>query len=344
MVRSSKRATMVDVAKRAGVSQATVSLVLNNAGGVRVNDETRDRVQKAAEELNYKIWRRTRVGAGSIRIIGFLIDDIAASPLTTASIEAAREAAWQNGCVLVVVPIRGETDLERAAIKLLLDQRLVGVIYGAFYTKKVTLPKALRTVSVALLNCFSHDPNLLAFVPSHEAGAYTLISSLIEQGHRRIAYINGQSDTLASEQRLRGFRRAMMDHGIGVDENLVTDGGWSLSKAQNRTKAFLALAEPPTAIFCASDRMAIGAYEAIAAAQLRIPEDVTVVGFDDDPTGEHLSPPLTTVHVPHARMGMMAVQQLIDRYEGRTTEFLKGTVSLECPVVLRGSSGPKPAS
>jgi LacI family transcriptional regulator len=339
---SGKRATMTDVAKRAGVSQATVSLVLNNAGGVRVNDETRERVQKAADDLGYTIWRRTRVGAGSIRIIGFLIDDIASSPLTTASIEAARQAAWENGCVLVVLPIHGETALERAAIKLLLDQRLVGVIYACFYTKKVVLPKALRTVPVVLVNCFSSDINLLAFVPSHEAGAYHITASLIARGHRRIAYINGKSDMLASQQRLQGYRRAMSDHDVPIDETLVAEGSWSLSQAQALTSDFLHLSQPPDAIFCASDRMALGAYAAAAAANLRIPDDIAVVGFDNDPIAAHLSPPLTTVHVPHAGMGQIAVQQLVSRYEGRMQGLLTGMIPLDCVLVERASHAKSP--
>lgn len=335
-----KRATMMDVARLSGVSQATVSMVLNKAGGVRVNAETRERVLEAAEALNYRVWRRTPVGSGSIRIIGFLIDDIAARLLTVASIEAAREAAWAAGCMLVVIPIHGQADLEQAAIEFLLGQRLVGVIYGAFYTREVDLPKALRTAPVVLLNCFSSDPNLLAYVPDHEAGAYLATDHLIGLGHHDIAYINGSSTMLASSLRLRGYQRALADHGIALDPTLIADGDWSLSVAQSLTAQFLSRPVPPTAIFCASDRMAIGSYEALAGAGRHIPDDISVVGFDNDPVAQHLSPTLTTIYVPHAEMGRKAVDYLLDRYEGREPEQLSGIVTLPCPLLDRGSVAP----
>lgn len=333
---------MTDVARLAGVSQATVSLVLNNAGGVRVNAETRERVLQAAEALQYRVWRRTPVGSGSIKIIGFLIDDIAARLLTVASIEAAREAAWAAGCVLVVIPIHGQSDLEQAAIELLLGQRLVGVIYGAFYTRQVDLPKPLRTTPVVLLNCFSSDPNLLALVPDHEAGAYAATTHLIALGHRRIAYINGSSTMLASSQRLRGYQRALVDHGLPLDQTLVADGEWSLSTAQKLTADLLKRPQRPTAIFCASDRMAIGTYEALIGAGLKIPDDMSVVGFDNDPVAQHLSPSLTTIYVPHEEMGRNAVAYLLERYEGRQPAQLNGIASLPCPLIERQSAVPLP--
>ncbi|WP_189425613.1 LacI family DNA-binding transcriptional regulator [Devosia pacifica] len=328
---------MSEVARRAGVSQATVSLVLNDTGGVRVNADTRARVRQVADEIGYHVWRRSPVGSGSIRTIGFLIDDITSSALTTSSIEAARAAAWENNCVLTVLPTHGESQLERAAIKLLFAQRLVGVIYGAFYTKEVSLPKQLRTASVVLLNCFSADPNVTSFIPRHEEGAYDMTTRLIAAGHRRIAVINGTSSMLAAVQRFEGYRRAMESAQLEIDEDLVAEGNFSLSGAQRMTERFLMLDRPPTAIFCASDKMAIGAYEALKSAGLSLPLDMSVVGFDDDPMGQFLSPPLTTVRVPHAQMGRQAVEFLIDKYNRAEQRVPPGKSLLACPLVERES-------
>ena len=122
------RATMIDVAKLAGVSQATVSLVMNGAGGTRVAGATRKQVREAAEALGYRIWRRSPVGSGALRAVGFLVDDTITHPLVNYAIEGAREAAWENDCVLMVLPTRGDEAQRAAALDLLFGQRLLGVI------------------------------------------------------------------------------------------------------------------------------------------------------------------------------------------------------------------------
>ena len=180
------RATMIDVAKRAGVSQATVSLVLNDAGGTRVAAATRARVHEAAGALGYRIWRRAPVGSGSLRAVGFLVDDTITHPLVNYAIEAAREAAWENGCVLMVLPTQGDAALRAAALELLFGQRILGVLLAAVFTSEIDLPGTLRTVPTVLINCTDRANLAPALVPAHAAGADTATSHLIEAGHVRI--------------------------------------------------------------------------------------------------------------------------------------------------------------
>lgn len=335
-----RRPTMTEVARKAGVSQTSVSLVLNNAGGVRVAEATREKVRKAAEELGYHVWRRAPIGAGSIRSIGLLIDDIGSNPLSSAAIEAARRRAWEHGCVLTVVPIHGDKTLERAGIDLLFAQRLVGVIYQSFFTQKVTLPKKLRTAPLILLNCYTSDPNVAFIVPDHEQGAVAATSELIGYGHRRIAFINGDPTMEAARLRLNGYRAAMRTAGLPVHSDHVVFTNWQVSDAHAATLALLHKPSPPTAFFCASDKLALGCYEALKGEGFAVAKDFSVVGFDDDPMAQYLSPPLTTVQVPHALMGERAIDFLVGQtsHEGALPQ---AGHKIGCPLIRRQSVGEK---
>lgn len=336
--KASSRPTMVDVAKLAGVSQATVSMVLNDTGGTRVQERTRKLVRDAADQLGYRVWLRAPVGDGGLQAIGFVIDDSTSNPIVNRAIDAAQQLARENGAVLVVLPTQGDERLRAAALELLFAHRVVGVIFAAFFTREYSLPQKLQAVPTVLINCFSKSDAAPAILPAHAQGADTAVSHLVTAGHRRIAFINGEDWMVASRDRLRGYKRALKRAGLEFDPVLVLPGNWLLSGGHDCTKALLALDEPPTAIFCASDRMAIGCYEAIKEAGLRIPEDISVVGFDDDPTARYLDPALTTILVPHEDMGRRAITHLYaKRSKTDRSAAITGRLQIECPLVERNS-------
>ncbi|HQZ11894.1 MAG TPA: LacI family DNA-binding transcriptional regulator [Devosia sp.] len=339
--KASARPTMVDIAKLAGVSQATVSMVLNDTGGTRVTEKTRKLVRQAADQLGYRVWLRAPVGDGGLQAIGFVIDDSTSNPLVNMAIDAARELAWEKGAVLVVLPTQGDERLRASALELLFAHRVVGVIFAAFFTREYTLPRKLNSVPTVLINCFVPNDTAPAILPAHAQGAETAVEHLIAAGHRRIAFINGEDWMVASHDRLRGYKRALKRAGIPFDPALVRSGNWLLSLGHDCTRDLLQLEDRPTAIFCASDKMAIGAYEAIKEAGLRIPSDISVVGFDDDPTARYLDPPLTSVQVPHEDMGRRAVTHLYAK-RSRTdrTAAIAGRLQIECPLVERNSVAP----
>lgn len=336
--KASARVTMVDVAKLAGVSQATVSMVLNDTGGTRVQEQTRKLVRDAADQLGYRVWMRAPVGSGGLQAIGFVIDDSTSNPIVNMAIDAARELAWESGAVLVVLPTQGDERLRASALELLFAHRVVGVIFAAFFTREYSLPQKLHSVPTVLLNCFTPNDAVPAILPAHAQGAETAVEHLIAAGHRRIAFINGESWMVASRDRLRGYKRALKAAGIAFDEELVRSGNWLLSRGHDCTRDLLAMDDPPTAIFCASDKMAIGAYEAIKEAGLSIPGDISVVGFDDEPTARFLDPPLTTIRVPHEDLGRRAVTHLYAK-RSRTdrSAAITGRIQIECPLVERNS-------
>lgn len=330
---------MADVAKRAGVSQATVSLVMNGVGNVRISAATRLRVLEAADELGYRIGRRVVSGAAP-RSIVMLLDEVSTSPFGPAFIVGAREFAWQNGCVLTVVTTRGDPALEEAALDLLLAQPTAGVIYATISTRQVSPPERLRALPTVLLNCRSADGHLPAVVPGHAAGARSATEALLAAGHRRIGLINGEAWMIAARERLRGYREALQAWGVPMDPALVRPGQWLLDEAFDQALALMSLDDAPTAIFCASDRMALGAYEALHELGKKIPADVAIVGYDDDSFARYLSPPLTTIMVPHEEMGRWAVEHLLSLKEASAPGKRPRPVTFECPLIERGSTGP----
>lgn len=339
--KASARATMVDVAKLAGVSQATVSMVLNETGGTRVTEKTRKLVREAADTLGYRVWMRSAIGSGGPQAIGFVIDDSTSNPIVNKAIDSARQLAWENGAVLVVLPTQNDERLRAAALELLFAHRVVGLVFAAFFTREYTLPQKLSAVPMVLINCHTKGDQAPAILPAHASGAETAVQHLVAAGHRRIAFINGENWMEASKDRLRGYKRGLKAANIPYDARLVKSGNWLLSGGHDCTRELLAQPEPPTAIFCASDEMAIGCYEAIKEAGLSIPGDISVVGFDDDPSSRHLEPPLTTILVPHEDMGRRAITHLYAKRDNEDrTGIISGRLQIECPLVERDSVGP----
>ncbi|HTN61045.1 MAG TPA: LacI family DNA-binding transcriptional regulator [Devosia sp.] len=336
--KASTRPTMVDVAKLAGVSQATVSMVLNETGGTRVTEKTRTLVREAAETLGYRVWMRAPVGSGGVQAIGFVIDDSTSNPIVNKAIDAARQLAWENEAVLMILPTQHDERLRAAALDLLFVHRVVGVVFAAFFTREYTLPQKLNSVPVVLINCHTKGDVAPAILPAHALGAETAMRHLTDSGHRRIAFINGESWMEASKDRLRGYKRGLKLANITFDSTLVRSGNWTLSGGYNCTRELLRLPEPPTAIFCASDEMAIGCYEAVKEAGLSIPGDISVIGFDDIASSRHLEPPLTTILVPHEDMGRRAITHLYAKRDNeKRSGVITGRLQIDCPLVERGS-------
>ncbi len=157
-------------------------------------------------------------------------------------------------------------------------------------------------------------------MPGEEAGAFTATSHLIEKGHRRIGFVNGEPWMDASIDRLGGYRRALANAGIPFDSTIVRNGDWLPLQGHRHTLDLIAQMSPPTAIFCANDLMAIGALEAAAQLGLRVPEDISIMGYDDQELARYTNPPLSTLVLPNYEMGRRAVDLLIDisRHGART--------------------------
>jgi len=332
-----KRVTMADVAARAQCSQATVSVVLNPNSKIKISNAMRERILQIAEDLGYRAEGVPIVRLKPVHEFVVIFDDLTVCPEAVISADGVREATWETGDIVGVYNCHGDEKMEARTIDAVLQRPLAGVIYATARTRSIVLPDALKTsdVPVILLNCYSKDRSVPAVVPGDVAGGNRATELLVSHGHRRIAHITGEGWMEVSRDRLRGYREALATHDIAFDPSLVREGNWQLSSGYEATKSLMALERPPTAIFCANDRMAMGCYEALKELGLRIPEDVSVVGFDDDELASHLFPKLTTLKFPRHPMGTWAAERA---YEiGIEREDSYRVVKLECELIERDS-------
>lgn len=346
--RGGKRVTMTDVAQQAGCSQSTVSVVLNGTPGIKISSETRQRVADAVQALGYRHQKGLPRRGTGIRQIAMIYDQIATSPEPIVSMDGAREEAWKTGDVIAAFQTYNDLDMEPRTIEAVLRNRVDAIVYATVMTRQVTVPPALYSagVPVVLLNCFSTDRHFPSVVPGEVAGGHMATNALLEAGHRRIAHITGELWMDAARDRLKGYREALATADVPYDPELVAEGNWLPSAGYEATRALMSLPNPPTAIFASNDRMAVGVYEALKELGLRIPDDVSVIGYDDDEVARHLSPQLTTLVLPHRNMGRWAVERALSmRHDTREKYHV---VKFECPLIERSSIGPprttRPAS
>ncbi|MFJ8632235.1 LacI family DNA-binding transcriptional regulator [Streptomyces sp. NPDC093568] len=340
------RPTSRDVARLAGVSHTAVSFVFNGRAEGNLSPATQERIRRAAAELGY---RPDPVARGLRRrrtaVIGLVTDEIASSPFAGRLLRGAMETAWASEHLVLTIDSGGDPAKEDAAVAELLDRRVDGIIYAAMSLRRVRVPEGLHRTHSVLANCMPEDDSLPAVVPAERAGGRTAARLLLDEGHRRVAVVGGQDD-IASVDRLRGFRDALRAEGITVPKEWVVRSGGEISGGYEGTMRLLdgvPADRRPTGIFCYNDRVAAGALHAAARLGIAVPADLSVVGYDDQ---EHmagfLTPPLTTVALPHRAMGDAAARLLLDTIDtGRTPP---ATVRrLACPVVSRASVGPAPS-
>lgn len=329
-----KRVTMKDVARAAGVSQSTVSFVLNGMVEMRIGDATRQRVLDAAEQLGYvrRAAGRPRNDAQP-RAIGMMIDEIATSPLAAVSFEGAQEAAWARTIIVETAMSGGDPAYERAVLGRWAASGISDVIYASILTREVDPPDMLGRFNAVLLNCHDPEERFAGVVPAERRGGETAARALISAGRQRIAFIGGEEWMDASRQRFEGYARALQAAGRGVDPNLVAAGNFLASGGRTAALELMGRQPAPDAIFCANDLTAVGAYEALKELGLRIPDDVAIVGYDDQEIAQHLEPPLTTVLLPHREMAQWCVETLLCEPDRRLS------LRMQCPLIERASHG-----
>jgi LacI family transcriptional regulator len=339
------RVRITDVATAAGVSPATVSVVLNDVDGARVAKETRERIRAAAAELGYTPNTVARgLRTQRTHTIGLVSDHVVTTPYAGRMILGAQEAAWEAGFVLMLVNTGGDERLERESLQSLIDRQVDGLIYATMYHRVMNPPELLARRPSVVLDSEVPDGSAPYVVPDEERGGYDATRLLLDAGHRRIAYLRNANPVPASQLREVGYRRALDEAGVAFDPSLVVTEEALSSGGERATETLLSMADPPTAVFVFNDRMAIGVYRATRHAGLAIPDDLSVVGFDDQELfAAELDPGLSTVALPHQAMGRWAAQRLVrlistpdpsnEHHEGRLEP---------CHVVTRGSVGPPP--
>jgi len=353
MSRRTGATTLQDVAKEAGVSAMTVSVVMNGArSATRVSDTTRERIQEVALRLRY---RPNAVAQGLSRrcldTIG-VVAEIDGEDLNLYFLEVLNgilESARHHGQNTTVLSVASWEQEEQRIVKFC-DGRVDGIIFIG----PILSPQFAKTVShhVPFVAIHSNSPLEEAqnLESDDEGGAYQIVKYLIDQGHRHIAHFRGNDGFRGAHLRQLGYRRALEEAGIPYSDDLVMGGQFVAESGRERARRLVATKgnSLPTAVFCANDTIAYGCMEVLSESGLSVPQDISVVGFDDTLLARMTTPPLTTIRQPVRRMGQRAVDLLMPKIrESNTGAVVENSVSsvevFDIELIVRGSVGaPRP--
>ncbi|MDW8105415.1 MAG: LacI family DNA-binding transcriptional regulator, partial [Armatimonadota bacterium] len=337
------RVTMQTIAARVGVSQATVSYVLNNKSGARVSAAVRAEILRVARELNYYPNEAARRLAGMrSRTIGvlqlYVRHSVLAGWWSSEIMRGIADAGFTRGYHLMIYAM--SEDVREMCLNAVYSGRLEGLIILAPY-KDEPLLRELSDAGIPLAAVGTRQvfgDRMVAVDADNEMGGYLATKHLIEQGHRRIAHLHGALNIPNASDRLQGFYRAMQEAGLPVLPELVRESGFLEERSYEITQELLQLPEPPTAIFAANDVSAIGVLRAVKEAGRQVPEEIAIIGYDGTPFTQLTEPPLTTVQQPASEMGRIAASLLIDMTEGRTPA--ERVVKLPVQLIARASTVP----
>ena len=343
--RQSKRLTMVQIAQEAGVSTTTVSKVLNQLPGVGA--QTRARIQQVIEQNDYVQNHAARhLRKGQSGLIDLVIMRLEGG-YDLGIMHGVQDAFSESGHRLVVFATNEDETTERLWLRRMLDQSTDGVLLLLPY-EQVGIPNALMAQNIPFVAIGDRNEPTTAFPTIGSTiwlGGYTATEYLISLGHRRIGIITMPLHLTTSRARLAGYREALERAGIPIDPALICEGTYLLGDGIKQTHALLDLPDPPTAIFAGNDAQATGVYRALYQRNIRIPDAMSVIGFDDVMYTAQMSPPLTTIRQPLAEMGKMAANILLRLIAGQQLE--SNHVELSTSLVVREScalprNGPLP--
>lgn len=335
------KVTIKDVAKRAGVSIATVSRVLN--GKDRFSKATKEKVLRAVEGLNYFPDHTAKAMINkSTRSIGLIVPQLSNEYWAILS-ENIQDELWQRGYTVIICSTNHQLEKETAYLRMMVERRVDGIIIGS---SAVTLRNSndyshiedIKKYSIPLVSLDTQIPGIKCVVGDHLQGSFDATEHLIRLGHRNIAYIGGPA---VSIERELGFRKAMMLSGLEVNDSLVVlDYAQSSDFGGTAVEKLCQSGVPFDAVFCGNDLIALGAMKALENRGLQVPQDTAVIGYDDITLASLVKPGLTTVRQPLRRMGQELIHLLLDEehiLDGARTSPKK--VVLPTELVVRESCG-----
>ncbi|MGE7607946.1 LacI family DNA-binding transcriptional regulator [Peribacillus frigoritolerans] len=337
-----KRVTTEDVARIAGVSQSTVSRVLNDYPYIKKN--TRDKVLAVINELGFT---RDEIARSLVekrtKSIGLIIGSIS-NPFFAETAEAIIERAQELKYDVIVYNTGHKDENLEQAINLLIGKRVEGIILTSVsknYTEKI---KKLHDngFPVLLYNSFLNIKDVNFIVMDNKKGARLAVQHLIKLGHKKIAKISGPSKYLATYERTVGYKEELMENGYDLDEGLIFNSEFSYDKIYSFTKKLLKKKDRPTAIIAASDQMALAVLDAASSLKLKIPADLSVVGFDNIRLSANEFIGLTTVSQQMDQMSLTALEKLISLIENKETSSSSIQIFLEPELLVRKTTGPAP--
>lgn len=333
-----KKLTITDIARLAGVSKKTVSRVINHSGQVR--DDTREKILKVVAEHGYVPDPQARALALRRSHLIALIWDQPNYWYTVDMQLGILEGLAPTHYQLVVRPCnRSSETLHDDLLEIVQHQKFFGVILTPSISEDDELVGRLRQIDCPYVRIAAVSLDAPEnMIETHDyVGAAEAARHIAGLGHRRIAHIRGPDTFLSAKERLRGFRVGLAEQGLALDERYLLRGGYTFESGLRCGEELLALPKPPTAVFAGNDEMAVGVYQSVRRAGLRVPDDLSIVGFDDTPTATRIWPMLTTVKLPIREMGRLAVQLLVSNYDRMAMEPPAAT-SVIPRLIVRGST------
>lgn len=330
-------ATIKDVAKLANVSISTVSRVLNNSG--YTSEETKKKVFQAIEKLKFQ---KNMVAAAMIKkqtsTFGLIIPDIKNifyADLT----RAVEDTANKNGFNVILCNTDNDLNKEREYINFLLQKGIDGIIFSTPEIQDENIKEVVRNrpdLPIIIIGSDVSGVKVDKVLVDNFEGSYTATKHLLELGHKRIGFIAGQLDSYATIERRKGFEQALNDYEIILDRNYIMLEAFKIQSGYKKGKEMLCKKDRPTAIFAGNDAIAVGIYKAARELKIRIPEELSVIGFDDSQFAEIVYPGLTTIRTPITEMGKKAVELAIE--VAKKTRNFKETITFQSSIIQREST------
>ena len=334
-----RRPTLADVAERAGLSKTAVSLVLNNRPNSRLSAQAQQRVREAARDLNYRPNPAARsLRIGKTRTVGFISDDVTITRYASSMIRGLLDVAETREHTVVIAEAGTNTTRMQQALEVMLDRQADGIIFGLMAARQIVVPQIPTDVPVVMLNATSTQGHTAVLPAEFDAG-YQTTRLLLDRGHTRIGLLGGSPDgtfkpheSATLNERFAGIHAALTESTVEPVIK-VRLRGWEPNTGYASVRDILQSGTEITGLICLNDRLAFGAYQALHEANLKVPDDVSIVSFDDDDLASYLRPGLTTARLPYEEMGQKAMELVLADTHDIDRHFVP------MPLQVRGSVG-----
>jgi len=327
-----------DIARAANVSHSTVSRALRNSP--LVNAETADRIRRIAAEVNFRVSAVGRsLATGRTYSIGVVVTSIA-DPFVAEVVSGIEETASARGYSVILATARADRDEELRVVHTFEERRVEGLLLtGSRVGMPYPSPLTEMQIPMVVINNERAGSSGYSVVVDNAAASLAAVRFLIQLGHRRIAYIGDRFGFYSNEARHEGYRQSLAAHGIPYVTDLVVIADASPEGGRRAMAQLLDVPDRPTAAFCYDDMTALGALTAIRQRGLRVPHDISIVGFDDIAVAPYMDPPLTTVRQPKHLMGQIATETIVNLLDGAPAE---PTRRFQGELIVRESTAPPP--
>ncbi len=328
---------MREIAQRAGVSSATVSRVIN--GSAAVNEETAQRVRAVLDAVNFiPNPSATTLKYGRSKTFGVVVPDLS-NPFFSEFLVNVEDELVQIDHELLLTSVRDEEGLVRSIRRMLMRQVDGAVLMGSEYETQAIEPLLLRRISLVTIDRRVTQAGCSDVAIHHEAGFLQAVAHLKALGHRRIGYVGGISGMQTSTLRAEAFRHAIREAGLAYHEDLVREGDYRIGGGEAAARSLMQIADPPTALLHANDMTAFGTALGIHRLGLRVPDDVSLVGFDDISLAQVAYPPLTTIRIPIRELARSCIKAL-ERTKQENCDTPGRQFSVPTQLVVRESTAP----